>query len=133
MVFWQDSYHRLWQIFKQEPYEESVYATGGQMKLQDYGVWFDIMHAPASARMINNNDFEHYVVPYTVEAIDQVIANSDKATIDIAVVVYGYETSNSWYLTEDKADWTNSVNDIRLFMRANSAYALKQKYKKNEK
>lgn len=103
------------------------------MKLQDYGVWFDIMHAPASIEIGNNNNFEHYVIPYTAEAIEQVIVNSGNATLDIAIVVYGYETNNSWYITEDKFDCTNSINDIRSFMQTNDASALKQKYKKSER
>lgn len=99
------------------------------MKLHDYGVWFDVMHAESSARIFDNGLYEHYVVPYTQDAIEQVIKNSNKVTIDIAVVVYGYETSNSWYFDENKSDWSHSINDIKTFMRANSAFLLKQKYR----
>lgn len=103
------------------------------MKLSDYGVWFDVMMSPhtSMARAYGGVGYEQYVVPYTLESIEKILLRLGKDTADIAVVVNGYETRNSWYITTSGEDAyePNSLEDIKIFMRGNSIVDLKRKYK----
>lgn len=102
------------------------------MRLQEYGVWLDVMHNTNSNKEYYGmvDPYTSYVIPYSIMAVEELVATNKELFIDIAVIAYGVELDHSWVIDNNSpSSRLFTINSIMNFIQLNTIDRLKKKYK----